>query len=412
MKIPLCLTLTLFMGTAFAQEWTRFRGTDGSGISTASGFPDSFNESQFSWKVALPGPAVSSPVLWGNKLFLTSETAEAGQRVVMAFDATGGKELWRVNDQFSVRGKHNFNSFASSTPCVDGDRLYLAWTSGDSLKVMALSHDGKPLWTQDLGAYAEPHGSGSSPVLAGGVLVVAKDNAGSDSFIAGLKPADGSILWKHSRQSTRTPFATPLVIRQADGKEAVILTGNPKALTCLNAADGKLIWEVENASEGDRPVASPSLAGDICYMTVGQGGNGKACVAVRVTDAKPEILWQNRKGLPYVPTALGSGKRFYLLGDGGVLTCLNAADGSEVYSERVFTDKAYSSPVMVGNKIICTGRSGQVAVIAAGDTFKKLGEGHLGEATDATPAIAGGRAFFRTKTHLICLPSSPAVPQP
>ena len=146
-------------------------------------------------------------------------------------------------------------------------------------------------------------------------------------------------------------------------------------------------------------------------MSMGQGGTGKASVAVRVTDAKPEIIWQMRKGLPYVPTAIGEGQRFYMLGDGGVLTCVRAGDGSEVYSERVFTDKAYSSPILVGDRIFCTGRSGQVAVVAAGDTFRKLGEGQLGESTDATPAVAGGRLFFRTKTHLMCLPSA-AKPQP
>jgi outer membrane protein assembly factor BamB len=406
MKFPFLLILAHFTGAASAQEWTRFHGTDGGGVSRATGFPDAFTEKDFAWKLDLPGPGVASPVLWGNKLFLTSETAESGKRVVLAFDAATGRELWQVADQFTAHGQHQFNSFASSTPCVDAERLYLAWTSGGNLKVMALSHEGKSLWNADLGAYAEEHGSGSSPVLAGGVLVVAKDNAGGESFIAGLKPSDGSIVWKHARQSARTPFATPLVIRQKDGQEAVVLAGNPKALTCLNAADGKRLWEVENPSPSDRPVASPALAGDVCFMTMGQGGTGKASVAVRVTDAQPAILWQCRKGLPYVPTAVGDGQRLYLLGDGGVLTCLNAQDGSEVYSERVFTDKAYSSPVLAGDRLYCTGRSGQVAVIAAGDTFKKLGEGQLGAATDATPAIAGGRIFFRTKTHLICLPAA------
>ena len=411
MKTAFLLTLTVLAGAVSAQEWTRFRGTDGSGVSPATGFPDSFAEKDFAWNSALPGPGISSPVLWGTRLFLTSETGEAGQRVVLCFDAASGKELWRVTDQFSVYGQHQFNSFASGTPCVDADRLYLAWTSGGTMKVMALSHEGKKLWTQDLGAYAEEHGSGSSPVLAGGVLVVAKDNVGSDSAIIGLKPADGSVVWKHARQSVRTPFATPLVIRQTDGREAVIIPGNPKAMTCLNASDGKLLWEVENPTPGDRPVASPAVAGGVAFMTMGQGGTGKASVAVRITDAKPEIIWQMRKGLPYVPTAIGEGKRFYMLGDGGVLTCVRAEDGSEVYSERVFTDKAYSSPILVGDRIYCTGRSGQVAVVAAGDTFRKLGEGKLGESTDATPAVAGGRLFFRTKTHLMCLPSA-AKPQP
>ena len=405
MKPLIFLSLTLLAGALSAKEWPSFRGSAGNGAGPAAGLPDTFGEKDFACRAELPGPGISSPVLWGGKLFLTSEAGEAGHRLVLAFDAATGKELWRVKEGFGVHGQHQFNSFASSTPCVDSGRLYLAWTSGGSLKAQALNHQGKTLWNTDLGAYAEEHGSGSSPVLAGGVLVISKDNAGSDSFIAGLSPLDGSVIWKHARQSVRTPFATPAVIRQADGTDAVIVAGNPAALTCLKASDGKLLWEVANPSPGDRAVASPTLAGDICFMTMGSGGGGKNSVAVRVTDPKPEILWQNRKGLPYVPSPIGAGKRFYVLTDGGVLSCLKAEDGTEIYSERVFSDKAYSSPVLAGDRLICTGRSGQVAVIEAGDKFRKLGEGQLGEATDATPAVAGGRVFFRTRTHLLCLPS-------
>ncbi|MES2708913.1 MAG: PQQ-binding-like beta-propeller repeat protein [Verrucomicrobiota bacterium] len=414
MKLPLLplLLFSLCVAEAGAQEWTRFHGPDGGGISKAEGFPSSFGEKDWSWKIELPGPGISSPVLWGTKLFLTSEGGEKGQRFVLAYDATTGRELWRVPDTFTAHGKHQFNSFASSTPCVDADRLYLSWASGGSMKVMALTHEGKPAWNKDLGSYHEDHGSGASPILAGGVLVIVKDNVGGDSFIAGLKPSDGSIVWRHERLSTRTPFATPLVFRQKDGAEAVLLPGNPKALTCLNAADGKLLWEVENATPGDRPVASPVIADGVCYATVGQGGIGKSCVAVRVTDARPDILWQIRKGIPYVPTAVGSGKLLYLLGDGGILSCVKAADGEVLYTERVFADKAYSSPVLVGDKLYCVGRSGQVAVVQAGETFKKLGEATLGEDTDSTPAIAGGRIFFRTRTRLMSLPASRDAPRP
>lgn len=412
MKPALLLALTFLAGgaAATAQEWTRFRGPDGSGISQAKGLPDNFTAKDFAWSLPLPGAGVASPVLWGNRLFLTSETAEPGQRVVLALDAVTGKELWRFADKFSMYGQHHFNSFASSTPCVDKDRLYLAWTSGGKMSVMALTHEGKPVWTADLGEYEEEHGSGVSPVLAGGVLVVAKDHVGADSFIAGLKPEDGSVVWKHARQSVRTPFATPAVIRQDNGKEAIVVAGNPKALTCLNAADGKLLWEVENPTKGDRPVASVAVAGDICFMTMGQGGTGKASAAVNVKSAKPEITWQLRKGMPYVPTAVSDGTHLYLLGDGGVLTCVKASDGSEIYNERVFTDKAYSSPVLVDGKLYCTGRSGQVAVVAAGPDYKLLGSGELGSAIDATPAVAGNRMYFRTKTHLMCLPGAAVVP--
>lgn len=416
MKFPrlpiLAYILTVAPVQSQAQEWTRFRGPDGGGVSRETGFPTTFGEKDLTWKQKLPGPGVSSPVLWGNRVFLTSEDSEPGHRLVLAYDAGTGNELWRVADGFEPYGKHQFNSFASSTPCVDADRLYLSWASGGNMKVMALTHEGKPAWNKDLGAYHEEHGSGASPVLAGGVLVVVKDNVGGDSFIAGLNPADGSMVWKYERQSVRTPFSTPLVFRQNDGREAVLVAGNPKALTCLNAADGKLLWEVENSSPDDRPVASPSLADGVCFMSMGQGGTGKACVAVRVTDAKPEIIWQIRKGIPYVPTALGDGKLLYLMGDGGILTCLKAADGSVFYNERVFADKAYSSPVLVDGKIYCIGRSGKVAVIAAGESFRILGEADLGEDMDSTPAIAAGHMFLRTRTHLLCLPASKELPAP
>ena len=391
---------------SLAQEWTGFRGTQGNGVSAAEGFPGSFDDKSLAWRTTLPGAGVSSPVVWGGKVFLTSETEVAGERLVMAVDAVSGRELWRVMVAFRPEGKHQFNSFASSTPCVDGERIYLAWTSGGKMLAQAHSHDGKSLWSRDLGVYAEDHGSGASPVLGGKVLVICKDNVGGDSFICGLAVEDGAVLWKHARTSVRTPFSTPLVFQQRDGTAAVLVAGNPAALTCLRVSDGKLLWEVLNATPTDRPVASPTLAGDVCFMSMGQGGAGKAMVAVRVTDAVPSILWQNTKGLPYVPTPVGVDNRFYVLGDGGVLTCLRAADGTEVYQERVFLDKAYSSPVLVGGRIYCIGRSGKVAVIAAGDTFKKLGEGQLGEDMDATPAIAEGRMFFRTKTHLLCLPAA------
>ncbi len=241
--------------------------------------------------------------------------------------------------------------------------------------------------------------------------MVVKDNVGGESFIAGLNPADGAVVWKHVRQSSRTPFATPVVIRQADGREAVICAGNPEAMTCLDAASGKKLWSVEVDSPTDRPVGSPALAGNIWFVAMGQGGSGKVSAAVRVTDEKPEILWQNRKGLPYVPTPLGTEDRLYVLNDGGILSCLKAEDGTEIYSERIFADKAYSSPVLAGDRIICTGRSGKVAVIAVGDTFRKLGEGDLGEEIDATPAMAGGRLFFRTKNSLLAFPSG-KPPQP
>ena len=406
---PLRLALTFAAALASqapAQEWTRFHGNGGS--APAEGLPATFTAADFAWKTPLPGTGVSSPVVWGERLFVTAEL-ESGQRALLCFSTTDGKELWRLADKFEAHGKHRFNSFASSTPVVDKDRVCLAWTSGGSMLVLAADHSGRRLWQVDLGPYAEEHGSGASPVMAGGVLVVVKDSEGADGFIAGLKPTDGSILWKLPRRSARTPFSTPVVVEAAPGSWQVITSSNPDALTCIDAATGKVVWNHANPQAGQRAVGSPALAAGVCFAAVGQGGKANAAVAVSAKDGS--LLWEGGKSLPYVPTPLALDDHFVFLNDGGILSAIKAADGKPAWSERVFQDQAYSSPVCAGDRIYCVSRSGKVAVVAADPAaFKLLGTAELGEPSDATPAVSGGRLFIRTARSLVCLGPRPARP--
>lgn len=399
---------------ARAREWPRFRGPDGSGLAQTGGIPAGFTEKDFAWRVDLPGGGVSSPVVWGDRVFLTSEGAAEGERFVLCYDAASGKELWRHKDTFQVHGRHRFNSFASGTPCLDGERLYLAWATGGTMRALALTHDGAKVWERDLGDYHEEHGSGASPALAGGLLIVVKDHVGEgESFVAGLNPATGETVWKTPRKSERTPFSTPLVTRTPDGEEAVILSSNPVALAALRARDGKVLWEVKNRLPDQRAVGSPAATNGVFYATAGSGGNGRGGVAVRPkAGGGAETIWQLKKAMPYVPSPIGYDGHFYLLGDGGVLTKARASDGEILWSERVFRNQAYSSPVIADGKILCVSRSGKVAVAGTGERFEILGEADLGEDCDATPAIAGGRVFFRTRTRLLCLPATgkPAKP--
>ena len=403
----LCAALPLAAG-----DWPGFRGGDARAASAEKGFPDTFTEKDFAWNVALPGTGVSSPAVKDGRLYLTADTGSGGKRLVLCLRATDGGEVWRHEDNYEAHAQHRFNSFASSTPCVDGNRVYISWTSGGAMTAMALTLDGKPSWRTDLGPYQEEHGSGASPVLADGVLVVVKDNVGPSSFLFGLNPEDGSVIWKLPRQNKRTPFATPVVLKTKTEGAVVIFAGQPHALTAVRARDGKLLWEVENEVPDQRAVGSPAVAGDIVYMTVGSGGAGRGSVAVKVSEEKGELVWQSRKGMPYVTSPLGLGDHIYTLGDGGILSCVNAGDGSEVWSERVFSDKAYSSPVAVDGKIFCVSRNGSVAVVASGPEFRILGTGALGGECDATPAVSDGRMFFRTRDHLLCLPASAAPARP
>jgi outer membrane protein assembly factor BamB len=246
-------------------------------------------------------------------------------------------------------------------------------------------------------------------VLAGGVLVVSKDSVGADGFLAGLDPDDGRILWKVDRKSDRTPFSTPVAFEESPGQWRVIFSSNPAALTCLDPATGKVVWQHDNPQPEQRPVSSPVIANGICFATVGQGGKANAAVAVRTKDGS--LAWEGGKGLPYVPTPASAGKHFFLLSDGGILSAVEAASGKQIWSERVFSDQAYSSPVHTGDRIVCISRSGKVAIVAANpESFQLLGSSELSDPCDATPAIAGGRLVIRTARRLLCLTGSRAQP--
>lgn len=402
----LCLTTA-----AQAQEWARFLGTNGSATGRAPELPAKFAETSFAWKTDLPGTGVSSPVVWGDRVILTAELPEGGQRAVLCYSLATGKEIWRMADKFQPHGKHKFNSFASSTPVVDKDRIYLAWSSGGSMRALALTHEGKRIWEKEIGPYSETHGSGASPVLAGGVLIVSSDCEGGSGGITALKPENGDIAWNVPRSSARTPFSTPLAFEESPGQWRIVISSNPKALTCIDPKDGKVLWELDNPSPGNRAVGSAAICDGVIFAAVGQGGTGRTSIAAKVANGKAEKVWEAKKAMPYVPTPLSLNGHFLFLGDGGILSSVRASDGQTLWSERLFQDQAYSSPVCSGDKIFCISRNGTVATVQANaKEFKLLGTTKLDDPCDSTPAIAGGKLIIRTAHKLLCVPGEKIQP--
>ena len=407
----LLLSVIASLSAASAQDWSRFLGPNGSSTGAAPGLPVEINAAAAAWHIDLPGTGVSSPVTWGSRIFLTAELSEGGQRAVLCYDLGSGKELWRTEDKFEPHGKHRFNSFASSTPVVDKDRLYLAWTSGGAMHALALTHEGKKVWEKEIGPYKEEHGSGASPVLAGSALIVSSDCEGGSGGISALNPADGSVIWKHDVSSLRTPFSSALTFEEKPGEWRVIVSSNPAGLSCLDARDGKALWQLDNSQPGLRAVASPVRAGGVIFATIGQGGGSKASMAAKVTGDKAEKIWEGKKNIPYVPTPLALGDHFIFLSDGGILSSVRASDGEAEWSERVFQDQAYSSPVCSGDKIVCISRNGSIATIAAdAKAFKLLGSSKLDDPCDASPAIAGGKLIIRTAHKLLAVPGTRVQP--
>jgi outer membrane protein assembly factor BamB len=389
---------------ARAQEWTRFRGPNGTGISSATTVPVQFTEKDFNWKVQLPGVGHSSPVLWGKKLFLTSAEAASGKRHLVCLNAADGKLLWLRTHTFPSYATHKLNNFASGTPAVDAENVYVIFGTAESFVVHAYDHSGKPLWQQDLGSFSVQHGAGNSPVVVGDIVIVAKEPDMAEGVIAGLDRKTGAVRWKRERPSREVPYATPLIYQPKDGPAEVIIANGVHGLTSLDPRTGETNWQTKEGFKV-RTVASPVLLPNgLLFQTAGNGGGVRQAVAVKPGSKKSgepgTVAYTVTRAVSYVPTPIVVGDRLYMWGDAGIVTCMKADTGDVVWSERA-EGNFFGSPVCVNGKLYAISQKGELVVIDTGDQFKPLARIDLGETSHATPAVADGVMYLRTETHLI-----------
>jgi outer membrane protein assembly factor BamB len=397
------LLFLVFLGAAGAQDWTRFRGPNGSGIGTAA-IPVRWTEKDFLWKVKLPGVGHSSPVLWGERIFVTSGDESTGKRIVLCLAAADGKLLWTREFPAQRHRKHTDNSFASATPAVDARHVYTCWASPADYLVLALDHTGKEVWRIDLGPFKSGHGFGSSPIVFDDLLIVVNDQDG-ESFAVGLDAGTGKLRWKVERRCKAT-WATPC-IRQHPGRAAeLILTSYELGITSLDPGTGMRNWEIDVFSKGhvESPISSPIVAGDLVIGTCGWLGVRKEVIAVRPgkVGSKSEVVWQIDRAAPLTPTPLVKDDLLFLISDEGMATCASVQSGEVYWRERV-PGSYYGSPICTGKHLYCINRDGEVIVFPATKQFELLARNPLGEPSHSTPAIAGGRMYLRTFSHLICV---------
>lgn len=383
----------------FSQEWTRFRGPDGSGIGQGEEIPVSLSESVALWTAELPGPGHSSPVLWGGKLLVTCARVEQSEREVVCLDATDGRQLWSWKTPFVSYRHHAHNSFAASTPALDSERVYISWITGGRFIVLALSHEGELVWREDLGPFKALHGSGNSPIVLDGVVIAGNDNASGDSFVVGLDAATGRTVWKQARQSTTMSYITPPVRRLDAGAVEAVFVSPPHGISGLDPKTGEVKWEVK-VPFTQKSVASPVIAGRLVVATAGRGGIGKES-AVVTAGAGAKRLYELRVECAYVPTPIFVDGLLYVLSDRGSISCIEPESGAVVWQERI-AGTYYSSPVCADGRIWLINRQGAVTVLAAGRQFEVLARSQLPEGTHATPAIANGRMYVRTLRHVLC----------
>ncbi|MCF6312466.1 MAG: PQQ-binding-like beta-propeller repeat protein [Verrucomicrobiales bacterium] len=395
-----------------AQEWTRFRGENGAGQGKAVGLPSKVTIADFNWIVDLPGSGHSSPVLWGNDLFLTVTAKGNKERSLLCYDAGSGKLKWKWSEAFKEHHQHRFNNFASSTPAVDAERVYLFWGSGDHIHTVAVDHAGKEVWSVKFEGSSSDHGTASSPILVDGLLIVqCEHKLQQRSAVVALNCVSGEEVWRYDRENEmgsdkeKTAYSTSVVYQGKDGVKQVLVVNSTHGFSSLNAKTGELLWQY-NPGFKQRSVGSIALSGDVMFATLGSGGGGKESVALRLGGAggqAQKLYSLERKGLPYVPTPLVYNGLFFLWGDGGILTCVEAETGNKLYQQRVASGTFFSSPIVTDGKIYCGSREGKMVVVAASREFKLLGISQLKSGIHATPAVANGKMFIRTDKRLICL---------
>lgn len=398
-----------------AQEWTRFRGPNGIGQSEASNLPGQWSEADYNWKRELPGVGNGSPVIWGPSIFLQSGNPESAERYLLAIDAENGQIQWQKS--FPAQGYHLHakSSYGSSTPVVDEEQVYAAWSEPEHTWLRAFGHDGTQNWAIDLGPWLSQHGFGTSPILFEDLVIVVSSQEPNkidpitpkESFVAAIDRKSGKLRWKTPREVHTASYSVPCIF-QPEGQPAQLICSDTVAgMYALNPRTGEPLWNVTAFTM--RTVSSPVLVGDIVFGSTGSGAGGNYVSAIQIRP-EPKLLYQIKSPAPYVPCVVPHGDLIFLWSDNGVVRCIQAADGAVQWTERV-GGNFFGSPVRMGDKICCMSEDGDAVVLAASKEYRLLGRNSLGEGSRATPAIANGRLYLRTYSHLISLGSKTKVAQ-
>lgn len=387
-----------------SKPWGEFRGPSGQGHAAVQQLPLQWSaEKNVAWKLPVPGQGWSSPVLDDRAVYLTlSEAGVDGSPLslrVVALDKQSGKIRWntKIFEPVKVPGIHSKNSQASPTPILAGDKIYVHF---GHFGTACLNTAGAIVWTQNQLGYSPVHGNGGSPVLAGDRLIFSCDG-GEDPFLAALSTNDGKLLWKVRRNTNAQKtfsFSTPLLI-DVRGEIQVVSPGSG-VVGGFDPSDGREIWRVRYG-EGYSVVPRPVLAHGLLF--IGTGYDRPSVLAIRIGGAgdvtESHVAWKTTRGAPNTPSMLVVGELLYMVSDGGIMSCLDAKTGAEIWQERLGGNVS-ASPVFAGNRIYVQTEEGVGVVVKPGRSFEKLASNPLGERTLASYAVEEGAIYIRTAQHL------------
>ncbi len=413
--IHLLAASCIFSGLAIAADWPSWRGPTGDGVTSETELPAKWSATEnVAWKAKLPDGGNSTPIVWGDSVFLTQATEKGKLRSVLCFDRKDGRERWRHTVTYEKPElTHDTNPYCGASPVTDGERVIACHASAG---VVCVDFTGKELWRRDLGEQRQIWGGGASPVLAGD-RVFLNFGPGPDQALYCLDKRDGKILWKHTEPggtSGEPPpgggkaewigsWSDPL-LRRIGGRDELFMTW-PGRLCAHDPATGKVLWHCA----GLNPLiyTSPVFAGGVVIGMGGYGGNALAVKAGGTGDVTASRLWLVEKTRQRIGSPVVYDGHIYILTDIGIAECRSLKDGSMVWEERLKGPGAagsnWSSLVRSGDKLYAVNHSGDGFIFRAAPKFELLATNSIGERVIASFAVSDGQLFIRSYQHLWCI---------
>ncbi len=385
-----------------AKYWPRWRGPSGQGLAADSNYVDTWSATQnVVWKTPVPGTGNSSPIVWGDRVVVTT-AYDGGRRLsVIAYRRSDGTKLWEAfaPQGRSDSGSHYKNGPASATPATDGERVYASFgTRG----LLAVDLSGKVVWQRDLGPMDAYHGTAGSPLLYKNRIILYQDQF-AGSFIAAFDTRTGQEVWR-TRRAANVGWGTPIAVRVGDHDE--IIVNGQQSVYAYDPDKGAELWRCNGSSY--EVIPTPVVGYGMIFCSSGRAGPTLAIKPGGRGDVtRSHLQWTSPRGSPFVPSPILVGEHLYMVNDmASIVTNLEATTGRTMWQGRlgVATREGFSaSPVAVDGKVFFTNDEGETFVLRAGPKFELLHVNTLGERTLASPALVDGRWYIRTDEHLYAI---------
>ncbi len=385
-----------------AKYWPRWRGPSGQGLANGNEYLDTWSATQnILWKTPVPGNGNSSPIVWGDRIFVTTAN-DGGRRLsLLAYRRSDGRLLWEAAAPTgrTDSGSHYKNGHASATPATDGERVYVSFGARG---LFAFDFNGKLVWQRDLGPMDAYHGAAGSPLLLRDRIILYQDQY-SGSFIAAFDTRTGRELWR-TRRNANVGWGTPIAIRAA-GREEVIVNSQ-QWVHSYDPASGKELWRCGGTTY--EVIPTPVVGYGLVFCSSGRAGPTLAIKPGGSGDVtRTHLAWESPRGSPFVPSPILYGEQLYMVNDmASIVTSLAAQSGKVLWQGRlgVAQREGFSaSPVAVDGKVFFTNDDGDTFVLRAGATFEILHVNRIGETTLASPALVDGRWYIRTDRNLYAI---------